>query len=159
MFEGDPVLYDRLTEKFEQLIASTAPRLPSKVSEEIASMLSFEAVMVTATNFVTRCEEMLRDNPYDPISEDLDHLRRRIHTGLGGIDSNRVRAMDVDYCFSAYKQCIDTLATPNENEEAYLAYEETSPLWNATMNLFRQIQAFYEAKVTFGDISELDKNA
>lgn len=158
MFESDPVLYDRLTDKFEHLIASSASRLPANASEEIASMLSFEAVMSTTSGFVTRCEEMLRQSPYDPVSEDLNNLRRRISDAIGGIDGDRVRALDVDYCLSAYKQCIDILATPNEVEEAYLAYEETSPLWNATMNLYRQIQAFYEAKVTFGDISELDNN-
>lgn len=159
MIEVTTELYDALDEKLAAAVEENQEFLATQRPEDIAAFIAFDAVGTIITNFDEMNEDSEPGESPDDEPEDVRLLTQRIRAAIQGVDRDRVLARDFDYCRSAFKEAIDLLATPSAEENEYFLSEESDAVWEALMDLFRQVQAFYEAKVTSGDISELDKNA
>lgn len=151
MIEKDTHLYDVMDVKYSQMKQRVASkyglqRAKSNSDEMIALHFAHSVLMSVVETFVIECRKEL-DSGY--VGKDIYYTQKRIKSALSKIDLNRVSEGDSTYYVGALKSCIDILATPTEIELELDQTHQTCDMWLETIGYFRQIQTFFEAKITF----------
>lgn len=150
MILRDTDLYDsmeiRLVELLKKPDAFGLKQEESDYSKMVALMLAHRMLVSIAETLVDECTKLL-DEGY--LSSDLDLLHHRLLIAFKGTDKERLRSGDRAYHMASFKECIDDLVEPSPEEQEMDQQCLTTELWDETMDFFRQIQTFYEAKISF----------
>lgn len=150
MFTIDTEFYDLLELLLKKYTTTKRFAIFRKKSDNDKRTIALTIVNETLVNIVqVFIKDCAKASENEDLAEDARALRQRMFDSLSSLDEEKLASLDEKYITRAVKEAIDAMASPSEIELAMVRYGESSKIWEVMFSCVRQLQTFFEAKVTF----------
>lgn len=150
MFTINTELYDHLELEFNGLTESkrffTIRKKSERTKRIIALSIVNESLFGVLKSFIENSNEA---SDSGDLPEDARALRQRMFDSFANLDNEKMASLDEKYITKTIKDGIDSMLSLSEIELATIRYRQSSEMWTTLVSSLRQLQTFFEAKVTF----------
>lgn len=150
MFTINTDFYDRLELAFNNATTSKRFSFFRKKSDQTKRFIALSIVNKSLFDilqvFINNCAEASKNGD---LPEDARALRQRMFDSFSNLDEEKLDSLDEKCITKLIKDGIDSMVSLSEIELAMIRYGESSEIWIIMFSCLRQLQTFFEAKVTF----------